>query len=159
MHYAADAADRIKQAAEIICQALINAELTAVIGAAPHEHTETRTNQRNGSCAHPVHDCRGHGATDRQAAHRVVLPRVAGKVPPGRSVPLRGDDGGLPFGPRRRRMGRLGDEKFFALLQDWTTRYRHGTVVTEDFTALAADYSDESLQPLWDAWLYSTDVP
>jgi aminopeptidase N len=56
-------------------------------------------------------------------------------------------------------MGRLGDEKFFALLQDWTTRYRHGTVVTEDFTALAADYSDESLQPLWDAWLYSTDVP
>ena len=23
--------------------------------------------------------------------------------------------------------GRLGDEKFFALLRDWTTRYRHGT--------------------------------
>ena len=55
--------------------------------------------------------------------------------------------------------GRLGDEKFFALLQDWTTRYRHGTVVTEDFISLAADYSDESLQPLWDAWLYSTEVP
>ena len=55
--------------------------------------------------------------------------------------------------------GRLGDENFFALLQDWTTRYRHGTVVTVDFISLAADYSDESLQPLWDAWLYSTDVP
>ena len=55
--------------------------------------------------------------------------------------------------------GRLGDEKFFSLLQDWTTQYRHGTVVTEDFTVLAADYSDESLQSLWDAWLYSTDVP
>ncbi len=35
---------------------------------------------------------------------------------------------------------RLGDEKFFALLQDWTTRYRHGTVVTDDFTGLAANY-------------------
>ncbi|MGO8772569.1 M1 family aminopeptidase, partial [Mycobacterium sp.] len=55
--------------------------------------------------------------------------------------------------------GRLGDEKFFALLKDWTTRYRHRTVVTDDFTGLAANYSDESLRPLWDAWLYSTEVP
>jgi aminopeptidase N len=55
--------------------------------------------------------------------------------------------------------GRLGDEKFFALLKDWTTRYRHGTVVTDDFTGLAANYADESLRPLWDAWLYSTKVP
>lgn len=55
--------------------------------------------------------------------------------------------------------GRLGDEKFFALLKDWTTRYRHATVVTDDFTGLAANYSDESLRPLWDAWLYSTEVP
>lgn len=54
---------------------------------------------------------------------------------------------------------RLGDEKFFALLKDWTTRYRHGTVVTDDFTGLAANYSDESLRPLWEAWLYSTEVP
>jgi aminopeptidase N len=55
--------------------------------------------------------------------------------------------------------GRLGDEKFFALLKDWTTRYRHGTVVTDDFTGLAANYSDEPLRPLWEAWLYSTGVP
>jgi aminopeptidase N len=55
--------------------------------------------------------------------------------------------------------GRLGDEKFFALLKDWTSRHRHGTVVTEDFTGLAANYSDESLRPLWEAWLYSTEVP
>jgi aminopeptidase N len=54
---------------------------------------------------------------------------------------------------------RLGDEKFSALLKDWTTRYRHGTVVTEDFTGLAANYSDESLRPLWNSWLYSTEVP
>ena len=53
----------------------------------------------------------------------------------------------------------LGDEKFFALLKDWTCRHRHNTVDTDDFTGLAATYADESLRPLWDAWLYSTEVP
>jgi aminopeptidase N len=53
----------------------------------------------------------------------------------------------------------LGDQKFFALLKDWTTRHHHGSVSTDDFTGLAAGYSDESLQQLWDAWLYSTKVP
>ncbi|WP_421843510.1 M1 family metallopeptidase [Mycobacterium sp.] len=53
----------------------------------------------------------------------------------------------------------LGDKKFFALLKEWTTRYRHGTVDTDDFINLAAGYSDESLRPLWDAWLYSKQVP
>jgi putative transposase len=45
----ADAGDRIKQAAETIYQALIDAELTALIGAGPHERSTSRTNQRNGS--------------------------------------------------------------------------------------------------------------
>ncbi|WP_442929036.1 M1 family metallopeptidase [Mycobacterium sp. MS1601] len=54
---------------------------------------------------------------------------------------------------------RIGDKNFFALLQNWTTRYRHSTVVTDDFTGLAANYSDQSLRPLWQAWLYSTAVP
>jgi aminopeptidase N len=53
----------------------------------------------------------------------------------------------------------IGDESFFALLRDWTTRYRHGTVVTDDFTGLAAIYTNMSLRPLWDTWLYSKDVP
>jgi aminopeptidase N len=53
----------------------------------------------------------------------------------------------------------IGDESFFALLRDWTTRYRHSTAVTDDFTGLAANYAHESLRPLWDAWLYSTQVP
>ncbi|CAM4365821.1 Aminopeptidase N [Mycobacterium basiliense] len=53
----------------------------------------------------------------------------------------------------------LGDEKFFALLKNWTVRYRHGTAVTDDFTGLAANYSGDSLRPLWDVWLYSTEVP
>ena len=45
----ADAGERITQACEVVYQALIDAELTAKIGAAAHERTETRTNQRNGS--------------------------------------------------------------------------------------------------------------
>ncbi|BBY58022.1 M1 family metallopeptidase [Mycolicibacterium sarraceniae] len=53
----------------------------------------------------------------------------------------------------------IGDAKFFALLQDWTNRYKHSTVVTDDFKGLAANYAEESLRSLWDAWLYSTEVP
>ena len=45
----ADAGERITQACEIVYQALIDAELTAKIGAALHERTDTRSNQRNGS--------------------------------------------------------------------------------------------------------------
>jgi aminopeptidase N len=55
--------------------------------------------------------------------------------------------------------GKLGDEKFFALLKDWTSRYRHSTAGTADFTGLAANYSDEPLRALWEAWLYSTELP
>ena len=44
----AEVGDRVRQAAETIYQALIEAELTAAIGAAPHERTDTRTAQRNG---------------------------------------------------------------------------------------------------------------
>jgi len=54
---------------------------------------------------------------------------------------------------------RIGDESFFALLRDWTTRYRHSSAVTDDFTGLAANYAHESLRSLWDAWLYSARVP
>ncbi|MCX2713998.1 M1 family metallopeptidase [Mycolicibacterium sp. J2] len=53
----------------------------------------------------------------------------------------------------------IGDASFFALLRDWTTRYRHSTAVTDDFTGLAANHATVSLRPLWDAWLYSTAVP
>ncbi|UMB71802.1 M1 family metallopeptidase [Mycobacterium paraterrae] len=55
--------------------------------------------------------------------------------------------------------GRLGDEKFFALLKEWTTRYRHANAATDDFIGLAAGYCDELLTPLWESWLYSRAVP
>jgi putative transposase len=40
--------DRVRQAAQTIYQALIEAELTAVIGAAPNQRTPERLAQRNG---------------------------------------------------------------------------------------------------------------
>jgi putative transposase len=40
--------DRIRQAAQTIYQALIEAELTSVIGAGPHERNPDRLAQRNG---------------------------------------------------------------------------------------------------------------
>ena len=45
---AADVDDRIRQAAGTTYQALIEAKLTAVIGAGPHERTETWMAERNG---------------------------------------------------------------------------------------------------------------
>jgi putative transposase len=44
----ADVGDRVRQAAESIYQALIEAELTEAIGAAPHQRSEGRIAQRNG---------------------------------------------------------------------------------------------------------------
>ncbi|MDP9442628.1 MAG: IS256 family transposase, partial [Actinomycetota bacterium] len=44
----ADVDDRVRVATETLYQALIEAELTAVLGAAPGERTETRAGYRNG---------------------------------------------------------------------------------------------------------------
>ena len=44
-----DVDERVRTATEHLYQALIDAELTAVIGAAPHQRTDARTGQRNGS--------------------------------------------------------------------------------------------------------------
>jgi putative transposase len=45
---AADVGDRVRTAAETVYQALIEAELTDLIGAAPHERSAERSNLRNG---------------------------------------------------------------------------------------------------------------
>jgi putative transposase len=45
---AAEVDDRIRQAAETICRALIEAGLTAVVGAQPHQRAEARAGLRNG---------------------------------------------------------------------------------------------------------------
>ena len=64
------------QACEVVYQALIDAELTAKIGAAAHERTQTRTNQRNGSRRAPCPPSPGTWVADPQAAQRVVLPAL-----------------------------------------------------------------------------------
>ena len=46
---AADVDERIRAATQTLYQALIDAELTAVIGAGPWERSAERTGQRNGS--------------------------------------------------------------------------------------------------------------
>jgi putative transposase len=51
-----DVSDRVRKATETLYQALIDAELTAVIGAAPHERTPERSTQRNGSRSQDDHD-------------------------------------------------------------------------------------------------------
>jgi aminopeptidase len=53
----------------------------------------------------------------------------------------------------------LGDSIFFALLQDWTARYRHSSVTTAEFTDLAGHYSAVPLRLLWDTWLYERPLP
>ncbi|MDR3662288.1 MAG: M1 family metallopeptidase [Mycobacterium sp.] len=53
----------------------------------------------------------------------------------------------------------IGDESFFALLREWTTRYRHATALTDDFTGLAAHYTEQSLRGLWTSWLYTAELP
>ncbi|MEV0357349.1 M1 family metallopeptidase [Nocardia sp. NPDC050697] len=53
----------------------------------------------------------------------------------------------------------LGDRAFFALLREWTSRYRHSSVITEEFTDLAGHYTTLPLRPLWDAWLHNPALP
>lgn len=52
----AEVDDRIRTAAQTMYQALIDAELTAVIGAGPWERSLERTAQRNGSRPQAVDD-------------------------------------------------------------------------------------------------------
>lgn len=54
---------------------------------------------------------------------------------------------------------RIGDGNFFALLHRWTEKFRYSSVTTEDFLALAAEYSPTPLRDLWDAWLFSPELP
>ena len=72
----ADVADRVRESAATIYQALIEAELTSVIGAEPHERTgcADRATQRP-PAASVVDDGRGSGAADPEAADRAASSR------------------------------------------------------------------------------------
>lgn len=57
----------------------------------------------------------------------------------------------------------VGDDVFFGLLREWTTRYRYGNATTEDFIALAKELAGngapEALDVLFEAWLYDEGLP
>jgi aminopeptidase N len=55
--------------------------------------------------------------------------------------------------------GAIGDEPFFALLREWTDRYRYGTVTTDDFVGLARLHADRPLDDLFRSWLHDTPLP
>ena len=54
---------------------------------------------------------------------------------------------------------RVGDDAFFALLREWTTRYRHATVTTAQFVALAAEHAGTDLSAFFTAWLRLPALP
>jgi aminopeptidase N len=54
---------------------------------------------------------------------------------------------------------RIGDGVFFAMLRDWTTSHRHGTVTTEQFIATAERHAEASLTDFFDAWLWRPELP
>jgi hypothetical protein len=85
---AAEVDYRIRQAAQTTCQALIEAELAAVIGTGPHERTPERLAQRNG------HRPRLLTTTAGDLELRIPKLRAgsfflaAGAAPPGRPGPV-----------------------------------------------------------------------
>ena len=52
-----------------------------------------------------------------------------------------------------------GDDAFFRTLREWTAEHRHGSVTTEEFTALAARHAGRPLDDLFTAWLYRRPLP
>ncbi|MDF0529556.1 M1 family metallopeptidase [Tsukamurella sp. 8F] len=53
----------------------------------------------------------------------------------------------------------IGDANFFALLQDWTARYWHTSVSTENLVSLASAFSPHPLRDFWQRWLYEKPLP
>jgi aminopeptidase N len=53
----------------------------------------------------------------------------------------------------------IGDAAFFRLLREWTSTHGGGTATTDDFRRLAAGYSAESLDALFDKWLFAAALP
>jgi aminopeptidase N len=54
---------------------------------------------------------------------------------------------------------RIGDDRFFALLRDWTTRYRYATVTTAQFVELARRHATTDLSAFFTAWLERPALP
>ncbi len=53
----------------------------------------------------------------------------------------------------------LRDHLFFELIREWTARYRHSSVTTEEFVDLAGHYSVTPLRALFAIWLGTKPLP
>jgi Transposase, Mutator family len=92
---AAEVDDKIRLAGETIYQALIEAELSSVIGAAPYQRTDARTAQRNGHRPRTITMTAGDLEL-KIPKLRVVLPVAAGASAAGGPVAARSHHGGAP---------------------------------------------------------------
>ncbi len=54
---------------------------------------------------------------------------------------------------------RVGDATFFRILRDWIAEHRYGNATVQDFTELAAVESGQSLDGLFQAWLFAPGKP
>ncbi|NUR47199.1 MAG: M1 family metallopeptidase [Hamadaea sp.] len=54
---------------------------------------------------------------------------------------------------------KVGDEKFFSILKTWAAEKRDGNGTTSEFQAVAERISGQSLQALFQDWLYDADRP
>ena len=54
---------------------------------------------------------------------------------------------------------KVGDQRFFAILQAWTAEHRHGNATTPQFIALAQRVSGMNLSRLFQVWLYDRGRP
>ncbi|MBZ5619361.1 MAG: hypothetical protein LAQ69_11660, partial [Acidobacteriia bacterium] len=60
--------------------------------------------------------------------------------------------------------GRIGDERFFAMLAELLKRYDRKAITTEAFRGLAAEFlppksNDPKLETFFDQWVYGTGIP
>jgi hypothetical protein len=92
----ADVSDRIRQAAETMYQALFEADMTVVIGAAPHERNQVRTALRNGHRPRTLTTPAGIWSCGSLSYKRGLLPVAVKAASDGGSGVVRGGDGGLP---------------------------------------------------------------
>ncbi|MBI3924295.1 MAG: M1 family metallopeptidase [Armatimonadetes bacterium] len=53
----------------------------------------------------------------------------------------------------------LGDQEFYGTLRDFFERYRYGSASVEDFIETANRRHGDRLQPFFDRWLRSTELP
>ncbi|MEO8395310.1 MAG: M1 family metallopeptidase [Chloroflexota bacterium] len=54
---------------------------------------------------------------------------------------------------------KVGDDKFFRILQQWYLVFKDSNGSTNDFITLASKVSDTDLTTFFDAWLYQTALP